>query len=87
MVDYLQACETLDEVWKQLHERVGLCGHCAKRSCPGRRKHSELPVKLSTDALKKAMNAALKAIRLGKEATDAPGPNHAGRTGGGESHG
>lgn len=55
---------TSDDVIAALHELVAHCGHCGKRSCPGRRSHSTLPESVATDdvfrALEKAKRAAKK---------------------------
>ena len=32
-----------------LHAVVGICGHCGKRKCAGRKEHSVLPKILSLD--------------------------------------
>ena len=34
---------TFGEVIDALHERVGICGHCGKRTCPDRHAMSTLP--------------------------------------------
>ena len=42
-----------------LQEQFGVCGHCGKRKCPGRKSWSRLPDKLLTEDLLDILNAAI----------------------------
>jgi hypothetical protein len=50
-----------EALWDYLHEKVGYCSHCGKRSCMLRRERTTLPDKLDTELVIKAVDAARKA--------------------------
>jgi hypothetical protein len=52
---------TAEDVYAALHEVVGICGHCGKKKCPGRKQHSQLPGSVSMNQLDRALRIAAKA--------------------------
>lgn len=53
---------TSDDVYAALQEVAGICGHCGKKRCPGRKQHSQLP-----DAI--SMAHVVRALQIAEEAT------------------
>ena len=47
-----------DKFVAALHELAGICGHCNKRKCAGRKSNSRLPEKLNTDDVLEAIQRA-----------------------------
>jgi hypothetical protein len=43
-----------------LHERVGVCYHCGKRTCAGRKSQTRLPLTIRTDDLCAAIETITK---------------------------
>lgn len=41
----------LDRFFHALHELVGICGHCGKKGCAGRKSHSVLPAKIDRESI------------------------------------
>lgn len=53
------ARQTKEKILSELHELVGLCGHCGKRSCAGRKTSSFLPANIPYESVIEAINKAL----------------------------
>ena len=50
------AHQTKENILSELHELVGLCGHCGKRSCAGRKSSSFLPANIPYESVIEAIN-------------------------------
>jgi hypothetical protein len=50
-----------------LHEAVGICGHCGKRTCAGKKNYSVLPLRIHLDDLTNAAKLA-QSLPLKREA-------------------
>jgi hypothetical protein len=55
-----EAIAASDAIVERLHAEAGYCGHCGKKKCPGRKKHSELPDRLPVDVVLAAILTGLK---------------------------
>lgn len=40
-----------EKIWTELHDKVGICGHCGKKTCHGKSSYSRLPRNIDTDIL------------------------------------
>jgi len=49
-----------DKIIDILHERFGVCGHCGKRLCEGRKENSTLPNKLPTSETLEVLRQAFE---------------------------
>jgi len=56
MRDSLTVHQAKEQILNRLHESVGICGHCGKRECPHRRKHSVLPEAITLPEILKAID-------------------------------
>lgn len=52
-----------NQIVDYIHEHSGICGHCGKRNCSGRKSNSILPTKLPTNIV---LAAIVKAIHPSK---------------------
>lgn len=51
-----------DAIITELHVLTGLCGHCGKRRCPGKKSSSFLPGSIKTDEVIHAIDVAISKI-------------------------
>ncbi len=54
----------VDSVWDALHDAVGICGHCGKKKCAGRKENSRIVRPITPDQLTAAFEAASEVERL-----------------------
>lgn len=55
---FIPVLSPAERILDYLHAKAGLCGHCGKKKCLGKRQHSTLPEILKTDVVLAAIKAA-----------------------------
>ena len=53
-----------DAILSALHDSVGVCAHCGKRQCAGRKSGTNLPRSIDTDAVIEAIGVGLSKLQL-----------------------
>jgi hypothetical protein len=51
----MKARLTKETFLSALHEQAGICGHCGKRDCAGRKDYSRLPDKIALNDILRAL--------------------------------